>query len=99
MKKISFLLCLLYLQSSVLHAVTADELMQVHKVTTTEMNSITTPRAGSLIYNTTENTLFFYTGTVWKRLRANGSETIIHAGKNMTVIGNGTNSSTYVIGK
>jgi len=98
MKKISFLLCLLYIQSSILYATTADELMQVHKVTTIEMNSIITPQAGSLIYNITESTLFFYTGTVWKRLRSSGSETIFNSGNGVTVTGNGTNTVPYIIG-
>jgi len=99
MKKQSFLLYLISIQFSLLYATTADELMQVHKVTSIEMNSITTPQAGSLIYNTTENSIFFYTGTVWKKMRGNGSETIIHAGENITVEGNGTVPSAYVIGK
>ena len=75
MKKLTFLV-FLFLQLSILYATTVDELMAMHKVTTTEMNNITTPQAGSLVYNTTENTLFFYTGTVWKRVRSIGSETI-----------------------
>jgi len=75
MKKLTFLV-FLFLQLSILYATTVDELMAMHKVTTTEMKNIMTPQAGSLVYNTTENTLFFYTGTVWKRVRSIGSETI-----------------------
>ena len=98
MKKLIFLI-LLFLQSSMLYAVTADELLQVHKATTTEMNNISTPQAGSIVFNTTEDTLFFYTGTIWKRLRATGSETIINAGNSIVVTGNGNSSTPYVIGK
>ena len=97
-KKLTFLLLLLSTPFSTLYAVTADELLEVHKVTTTEMNNINTPQAGSLVYNTTENTLFFYTGTVWKRLRSTGGETILNAGSGMVVSGNGTNASPYSIG-
>ncbi len=98
MYKFIFSVLLFLQQSSVLYAVDADEIMQIHKVTTIEMNNINTPQAGSLVYNTTENTLFFYTGTVWRRLRSTGSETILNAGSGMVVSGNGTNTSPYSIG-
>jgi len=81
-----------------IEATTADELMQVHKVTTVEMNNIITPQAGSLVYNIDDKTVFFYTGTVWKKLRSDGDETVINAGNNISVTGNGTVTSTYVIG-
>jgi len=95
MKKLAFLVAV---QVSILHAITASELLEVHKATTTEMNNINTPQAGSLIYNTTENTLFFYTGSTWKRLRSSGTETILNAGSGMVVTGNGTSSVPYTIG-
>lgn len=85
-------------QFSILDAVTTEELLQIHKVTTTEMNNISAPKAGSLVYNTTENTLFFYTSTIWKRLRANGMETILNAGSGMVVTGTGSNVTPYTIG-
>lgn len=97
-KKLVFLTLLLSTHFSMLYALTTDELMQIHNVTSTEMNNITNPQAGSLVYNTTEDTLYFYTGTVWKRLRATGSETIINAGSSTTVTGNGTSSVPYTIG-
>ena len=97
-KKLTFSILLLSTQFSTLHAVTANELLEVHKVTTTEMNNIITPQAGSLVYNTTENTLFFYTGTIWKRLRASGTETILNAGSGMVVTGTGSNAIPYTIG-
>jgi hypothetical protein len=97
-KKLTFLILLLSTPFSILYAVTTNELLQIHKVTTTEMNNISTPQTGSLVYNTTENTLFFYTGTVWKRLRSNGGETILNAGSGVVVTGNGTNASPYSIG-
>ena len=96
-KKLLFL-TVLSTAFSALYAITADELLEIHKVTTTEMNNINTPQAGSLVYNTTENTLFFYTGSIWKRLRSNGGETILNAGNGTVVSGNGTNASPYSIG-
>ena len=93
------LILLIYmLMTSSIYAVTADELMQLHSVTTAEMNAISTPQAGSVVYNSTENTLFFYTGSVWKKMRANGTETIINAGSGMTVTGDGSNTTPYTVG-
>lgn len=92
-----YLLCILIL-IKVLYATTADELMQLHSVTTAEMNAISTPQAGSVVYNSTENTLYFYTGSVWKKMRSDGTETIIHAGSGMTVTGDGSNATPYTIG-
>jgi hypothetical protein len=100
MKKIIkfLILLLLLIASSTLHAIAEDELLQIHRVTTTKMNNINTPQAGSLVYNTTENTLFFYTGTTWKRLHPNGSETILNADSGIVISGNGTVSAPYTIG-
>jgi hypothetical protein len=97
-KKLTFLILLLSTPFSTLYAVTADELLEVHKVTTTEMNNINAPQAGSLVYNTTDDTLYFYTGTVWKRLRSLGTETILNAGSGMVVTGNGSSALPYTIG-
>lgn len=98
MKKVTFLILLTSLQFSTLYALAADELMEIHKVTSTEMNSIIAPQAGSLVYSTTEDTLYFYTGTAWKRLRSTGTETIINAGSGMVVSGNGSSTTPYTIG-
>jgi len=96
--KLAFLIFILSIQFSILYAVTTDELLEIHKATTTEMNNINTPQAGSLVYNTTENTLFFYTGSIWKRLRSSGTETILNAGSGMVITGNGSSSTPYTIG-
>jgi hypothetical protein len=97
-KTFIFLIFLFSYPLSALYALTTDELMQIHRVTTTEMNNIASPQAGSLVFNTTEDTLYFYTGTIWKRLRANGSETVIQAGNGITISGNGTSTTPYSIG-
>lgn len=97
-KQLIFLISLLLMQFSTLQAITADELMQIHKATTSEMNNINTPQAGSLIYNSTDRTTYFYTGVVWKKLRSTGSETKINVGNNITITGNGLNITPYIIG-
>ena len=97
-KKLRFMILILSMSFYVLHAVTADESIQIHKVNTTEMNNIIAPLVGSLVYNTAESTLYFYTGVTWKRLRFNGTETILNAGSGMTVLGNGSSVTPYSIG-
>jgi len=96
-KKLLFILTSLIISLSSATPI-EDELLKIHKVTSTEMNNILAPQAGSLVYNTTENTLYFYTGTVWKRLRSIGSETIITSGSDINITGNGTSSVPYTIG-
>ena len=93
-----YLLCMFTILTASF-AITADELMHVHRVTATEMSNIVNPQAGSLVYNTSDNNLFFYTGSVWKVMKANGLETIVTAGSNITTTGNGTASTPYIIGK
>jgi len=97
-QKLSFMILLLSMPFYALYAVTADELMLIHKANTSEMNNIAAPLTGSLVYNTTESTLYFYTGTTWKRLRSTGTETILNAGSGMTVLGNGSSTVPYSIG-
>ena len=98
MKYFFYILAISTIFSSSSLAVTADELVQIHKVTTAEMNNISAPTPGSLVYNTSENSLYFYTGTLWKKMRSSGSETIVNAGTNINISGNGTTSAPYVIG-
>jgi hypothetical protein len=97
MKNIIVILLLLMVSSS-LYGITADELLKAHRVTTTQMNNINSPQAGSIVYNTTQNRLFYYTGSVWKPLRATGSETILQAGVGIVINGDGTSDSPYTIG-
>jgi len=98
-KKICYIILLITFQSSSIYALTSDELLQIHRVNTVEMNNIATPQAGSLVYNTTENTLYFYTGTTWKRVRSDGTSTIVQAGSNIIITGNGSSSTPYTIGQ
>lgn len=98
MKQTIYSLLFISVLASSLHALSSDELMQIHKVTTAEMNNIISPQAGSLVYNTDEKTIFFYTGNLWKKMRSDGDETVMHAGSGIVVTGNGTNTSAYTIG-
>ncbi len=75
----------------------SNELLAIHSISTIEMNAITNPFKGSLIYNTDKKSIYFYTGTLWKKLKSDGRETKIIAGNNLTISGNGTNQTPYTI--
>ncbi len=67
-KKNTFLLCLLMLFQFVrLEAQTpsAEELVGIHALSETEINTITNPIVGTLVYNTDKNVLNQYDGTSW----------------------------------
>ena len=96
--KYIYLMILLLIQSTSLYALSSDELVKIHSVSTTEMNNISTPKEGNLVFNSTENSLFVYTGSAWKRIKVNADATIVHAGSGITISGNGTVSTPYQIG-
>lgn len=44
---------------------TAGDLVGIHNVTTTEMNSISNPVEGSMVFNTTTRSIHFYSNSAW----------------------------------
>ncbi|MFC5046555.1 hypothetical protein ACFSTE_02975 [Aquimarina hainanensis] len=67
MKKIPLLLIIL--QSYLCIAqIDAGSLLGLPTASLTEMNAITAPNEGSLLYNTTTQTIFFRNATVWRTL-------------------------------
>lgn len=46
----------------------AEYLVNIHRATTTEMNSITTPDSGSLVYNSDSLALYAFDGTLWQKV-------------------------------
>ncbi|KQC29734.1 hypothetical protein [Flagellimonas eckloniae] len=44
---------------------TAGDLVGIHNVTTTEMNSIANPIEGSMVFNTTTKSIHFYSDSAW----------------------------------
>jgi len=64
MKNLFILLFLFF--TSVTHAqLEGDEVLQLHSGTTSEMNTMTNPQTGQVIYNTTTKTLWHYDGSNW----------------------------------
>jgi hypothetical protein len=98
MKNITIFLCVMLVQCIPLYAVTSGELMQIHNVSSDDMNNIENPIAGTLVYNSTEKTLYFYTGTMWKKMNpSSSSKTAITASDGNIVLVD-TNNSIFRIG-
>lgn len=68
MKTAIFILSFLFSLFGYSQAPLADELVQIHNATEAEMNAISNPTEGSLIYNTTKKRAYQYTGTTWRKL-------------------------------
>ena len=75
----------------------SDELVTLHPVTTIEMNAITSPMQGSLVFNTDNNEVYERNDTDWHRITSTGSETKILSGQCMDVTGLGTSTSPYIV--
>ncbi len=41
------------------------------RMNTTQMNAITTPAAGLMIFNTAVNSIFYYDGSTWRKMYTN----------------------------
>lgn len=69
MKKFNLLLkvlvALFFINKASSQVPDSAELLGLHKLTTAEMNSIANPIIGTLLYNTTENKTFIYSGSSW----------------------------------
>jgi len=73
MKK-TFLLFLLVLTTQITKGqIDGSLLMGLTQATTTEMNAITNPVLGSLVYNTTDFSLYQYIGSSWIRIFDSGN--------------------------
>jgi hypothetical protein len=60
-----FIFTMLCMHYTTLYALSSDELVSIHNSTTTQINSLTSLQAGTLIYNTTDNNLYHYNGSTW----------------------------------
>ena len=74
-----------------------NELVTLHVITTLEMNAITSPIQGSLIFNSGDNEVYHFNGTLWDRISSTGNETKIIEGDDITITGTGTTLDPYVI--
>ena len=67
-KKIFYIAFLILGLQSVQAQIDSDLLLGLQTATTTEMNAILNPITGSLVYNTTDFSIYQYTGTGWARV-------------------------------
>jgi len=94
MKKIYLLLiCSLFLTAAPLH----DELVVLHNVTTAEMNAITSPTQGSLIFNTDDHEVYERNATSWHKTSSRENKTKIVAGDGLTITGTGSTADPYIV--
>ncbi len=97
MKSILNSLVLLLCISNINAAPLSDELVVLHNVNTTDMNGISAPIEGSLIFNTDDKEIYERNATAWNKISSDGSETKIVAGNCMDITGIGTTAHPYVI--
>lgn len=76
---------------------TEEELVNLHDASTANINAIVNPYVGSLVYDSDTNAVYVYDGSIWRSLKSDGSETVINGGDNITVTGNGTSATNYII--
>jgi len=103
MKKLIFVLLLVLPYFSV--AVTTDELVQIHQLTTAERNALSTPIAeGTLAFDTTVKKLYLYADTTWKEVlfspkvvAKTGNYTLVISDNNNVLTFNSTTAVTLTI--
>ena len=76
--KLNRLMILLFI-SNINAAPLSDELVVLHNVNTVDMNDISSPIEGSLIFNTDDKEIYERNATAWNRISSDGSETKIVA--------------------
>ncbi len=76
---------------------TSGELIGLHSVTESQMNSIARPTLGILAYNSDNKTVYVYNGSSWENLNSNGDETKIVADGSVKITGSGTTDDPYIV--
>ena len=71
---ISFFVALLLTCSSIDAQIDDGQLLGLINATTTEMNAISSPIEGSLLYNTTEKSVFQYNGSIWEKINSSSAD-------------------------
>lgn len=76
---------------------TSGELIGLHSVTSSQMNSIDNPTTGVLAYNSDNGTVYVYNGASWENLNSKGDETKIVADGSVKITGSGTTADPYIV--
>ncbi|MFK5971970.1 MAG: fibrinogen-like YCDxxxxGGGW domain-containing protein [Flavobacteriaceae bacterium] len=74
-----------------------DELVALHIVSTSEMNTIISPIQGSLIFNSDDNEVYQFNGTLRDRISSTGNEIIIIEGDDIAITDMSTTLDPYII--
>ena len=85
--------------SAMLDVQSATKGMLIPRMTASARAAIAVPAIGLMVYQTDgASGFYYYTGSIWQRIgEADGSETKVTAGANVTVTGTGTVANPYVI--
>ena len=85
--------------SAMLDVQSSNKGMLIPRMTSVLRSAISSPVNGLMVYQTDDvSGVYYYNGTLWQRIgETDGSETKVTAGSNVTVTGNGTIASPYVI--
>jgi len=75
----------------------SDELLILHSETKANINAITTPVEGSLVFNSNDEETYERNSTDWNRVTSDGSETKIVAGACTKVTGSGRATDPYIV--
>lgn len=73
MKKIHLTICLILFSGICMGQIDANLLLGLVNATSTEMNAISGPILGSILYNTTENSVYQYNGSTWVNVATNST--------------------------
>lgn len=91
--KTAGLLVLLLLSENAVAQIDAMSLMVIPSGTTTEMNNISGAAVGGMLYNTTENAIYYWTGSAWARATDDQTAAEVAAGTPVDVDGDATTES------
>lgn len=72
--------------SSILDLTSTSAGLLIPRMTNTEMNNITTPATGLIVYNTTNSCIYFYNGAIWVSTCASSSNFWATAGNSSLTI-------------
>ena len=94
MKNVILTIGFLVSVASVSAQVDAGSLMGIPTATTTEMNNITGATAGQCLYNTDQNTIYYFTGSVWERATDDQTASEVNSDTPADVDGDGNTETT-----
>lgn len=88
-KKLIFLISILFIQFSIVNAVETDELIEVHSLTSSEIVALNAPiEEGKIVFNSETKKLLVYSNNIWKELLFNTNVYVKSANYTLTLSDN-----------